>query len=247
MLLCAALFLAGAGRASAEEFDSDGVKIHYIVQGGGEPVILVHGLYSSALVNWELPGTAKELSRHFQVIMFDNRGHGQSGKPKEEDQYGVKMVDDVVNLMDHLHIAKARVVGYSLGGMMVMKLLALHPDRVQSAVLGGMGWLKEGSPLQRFWNLAANGRRAGMVPPACLRGIARLAVTREEVQNVRVPVTIIVGDHDPCRSLYVDPLRAIRPDWPVRIIPDAGHLNCIVKPEFKAELLSALQSNITNH
>ena len=54
-------------------------------------------------------------------------------------------------VVDHRHIARAHVVGYSPGAKIVMKLVTLHPERVSSAVLGGMGWLKAGSPLDRFW------------------------------------------------------------------------------------------------
>ena len=134
----------------AGDFDSDGVKIHYVVEGQGEPVILIHGLYASALTNWQFPGIMGELAKHYQVVALDCRGHGQSGKPTEEGAYGVKMVEDVVRLMDHLRIAKARVAGYSMGGMITMKLLTLHPERVSSAVVGGMGWLQDGSALQRL-------------------------------------------------------------------------------------------------
>src|SRR6185369_16055350 len=91
-----------------EEFDSAGVKIYYTVQGEGEPVILIHGLYSSAKMNWEAPGTSALLARHFQVIALDCRGHGKSDKPKAEGSYGTNMVEDVVRLMDHLKISKAR-------------------------------------------------------------------------------------------------------------------------------------------
>lgn len=240
----AALFLGGVMAARADDFDSAGVRIHYTVQGRGEPVILVHGLYSSAWMNWDLPGTTRELARHFQVIEFDNRGHGESGKPGAEGQYGQKMAEDVVRLMDHLHIARARLVGYSMGGMIVMKLLTLHPERVSLAVLGGMGWLKSDSPLQHFWEvLGGRGRQSNSVPPACLHGIAQLAVTEAEVKAIRVPVVMIVGDRDPCRRLYVEPLHAIRPEWPVHVINGAGHLNCIVKGEFKTQLLDSLLSH----
>jgi pimeloyl-ACP methyl ester carboxylesterase len=207
--------------------------------GKGDPVILVHGLYSSAMMNWEMPGTMTQLAKHYQVIAFDNRGHGQSDKPAAEDQYGVQMAEDIVRLMDHLQLPQARVVGYSLGGMITMKLLTLHPERVSSAVLGGMGWLKADSPLQRFWE-AVKGRGHPKVPSACLRGIAKLAVTEAEVKAVRVPVAMIVGDRDPCRQLYVEPLVRVRPDWPVQVIQGAGHLNCIMKPDFKAQLEAAL-------
>jgi len=226
----------------AEEFNSNGVKIHYVVMGKGEPVILVHGLYSSAKMNWEMPGTVAQLARHYQVIAFDNRGHGQSGKPEAVDQYGVQMAEDVVRLMDYLHLPKAHLVGYSLGGMVTMKLLTLHPERVSSAVLGGMGWLKAGSPLQHVWD-GFKGRGISTLPAACLAGIAELAVTEAEVKAVRVPVTIIVGDRDPCRLMYVEPLRRVRPDWPEHAIADAGHLNCILKAEFKAQIEAALSQH----
>jgi len=236
---CAATIILLPANARADEFDSAGVKIHYVVRGQGDPVILIHGLYSSAAMNWGLPGINAELARHFQVIAFDNRGHGQSGKPEAEDQYGVAMVEDVVRLMDHLHVAKAHVVGYSLGGMITMKLLTLHPERVSSAVLGGMGWMKQDSGLDRIWTIMQP-RNSGTVPIACLHGMAKLGVTEEQVKAIHIPVTVIVGDHDPCRQMYVAPLTRIRPDFPVHIIPNAGHLNCILQPDFKAQLKAAL-------
>ena len=241
-LVLTVVALVGLSSAAADEFDSDGVRIHYTVSGKGEPVILIHGLYSSAKMNWDMPGTTAELAKHYQVIALDNRGHGQSDKPEAEGQYGVKMVEDVVRLMDHLHIAKAHVAGYSMGGMITMKLLTLHPDRVISAVLGGMGWLQADTPLQRFWE-TIRGRDNQKVPVACPHGFAQLAVTEEEVKAVRVPVTIIVGDRDPCRRVYVEPLRRIRPDWPEHVVADAGHLVCVLKPDFKAQLAAAIDQH----
>jgi pimeloyl-ACP methyl ester carboxylesterase len=240
--LCSGLPLGSTALLHADEFMSKDVKIHYEVKGKGEPVILIHGLASSASMNWELPGIIAELSRHYQVIAFDNRGHGRSDKPQAEGQYGVEMVEDVVRLMDHLHLSKANVVGYSLGGMITLKLLVLHPDRVSSAVLGGMGWLKAGSQVQHFWE-AMQGRGVSKVPPACLHGIASLAVTEAEVKAVRAPVMILVGERDICRRLYVDPLAKARPDWPVHVIKDAGHINCVGKRDFAAQLAAALSKN----
>jgi pimeloyl-ACP methyl ester carboxylesterase len=238
--LTALVLVVGAFALRADEFVSNGVKIHYEISGQGEPVILIHGLYSSARMNWDLPGVTAQLAKHFQVIALDNRGHGQSDKPQREDQYGAEMAEDIVRLMDHLQIKKARVVGYSLGGMIVMKLLTLHPDRVTLAVLGGMGWLKDGGALQRYWEILPS-RGRSPVPPACLHGMAKLAVTAEQVKAVRVPVTIIAGDRDPCQRLYIDPLLRIRPDWPEHTVKNAGHVTCIVKQEFKDDLEKALQ------
>jgi pimeloyl-ACP methyl ester carboxylesterase len=223
----------------AAEFDSAGVKIHYAIQGNGDPVILIHGLYSNGRMNWDLPGTSELLAKHFQVITLDCRGHGRSGKPQAEGAYGTNMVEDVVRLMDHLKIPKARVAGYSMGGMIAMKLAVIHPDRVTRVVIGGMGWLKAGAPMNHFWDDVQRARFN--VPPACAHGFPALGVTEAEIKACKIPVAIIIGDHDPCREWYVEPLRLVRPDWPVHVITDAGHLNCVGKADFKAQLQAALE------
>ena len=230
-----------ASPATGAEFDSNGIKLHYTIEGKGEPMVLIHGLHSSAQLNWQLPGITTALAKDHQVIALDCRGHGQSGKPTADEQYGEAMAEDVVRLLDHLKLQQAHVIGYSMGGMVTLKLLVKHPERVKSAVLGGMGWLKTGGVLQQTWERMP-GREGAAVPPACVRGLGRLAVTETELKAVRVPVTVIVGERDPVRRLYVEPLQGARPDWPVRIIAGAGHLNCIAKPEFQAELRKALGS-----
>ena len=243
--LCA-LVLAGralAGEATrSDTFDSGGVPIAYLVAGKGEPVVLIHGLYSSAGINWQLPGTVKLLAERYQVVALDLRGHGRSGKPKDEDAYGVQLMEDVVRLMDHLKVEKAHIVGYSLGGMIALKLVAEHPDRVLSCGLGGMGWFREGSPLQEFWDKVPN--RDGFGPPAaCLRSIGKLALSEDAVRGIKVPVAVLVGDRDPCKALYVDPLTRVRKDWPVTEIAGAGHFNCILKEQYKDELKKWLDKN----
>lgn len=219
------------------EFDSKGVKIHYMVAGRGEPVVLIHGLYSSAAINWQLPGTEQLLAASYQVIAPDVRGHGRSGKPEKEADYGVELADDVVRLLDHLRIEKAHIVGYSMGGMIAMKLAVLHPERIRSVVLGGMGWLREGSGLADFWShIPDRHQQRAETPNACLRSLGKLAISEAELKAIRLPVAVLVGNRDPVLRMYVLPLRIIRPDWPVTEIDGAGHFTCIVKPQFKEEL-----------
>jgi hypothetical protein len=70
-----------ADTSKATTFDSNGVKIKYTVEGKGDPVVLIHGAFSSADMNWRLPGTIRLLDAHYQVITLDVRGHGGSDKP----------------------------------------------------------------------------------------------------------------------------------------------------------------------
>jgi pimeloyl-ACP methyl ester carboxylesterase len=135
------LLLVGVPDLHAEDkfFDSAGVKIRYTDEGKGEPVLLIHGFGANLDFQWVVPGVSRGLAKQYRVIAFDNRGHGRSDKPHDPKQYGMAMVEDAERLLDHLHIKKAHVVGYSMGAMITAKLLATHPDRLLTATLGGAG------------------------------------------------------------------------------------------------------------
>lgn len=121
--------------AADEVFDSDGVKIHYVTEGKGEPIVLLHGWMSDASM-WG-PLDTNPATKDFQLIAVDLRGHGKSDKPHEADKYGPEMAEDVVRLLDHLKLPKAHLVGYSMGAIVAGKVAATHPDRVLSVVYGG--------------------------------------------------------------------------------------------------------------
>jgi pimeloyl-ACP methyl ester carboxylesterase len=124
---------------SPHTFEVDEVNIRYFVEGKGEPVVLIHGLHSSAQMNWMINGVFAGLAKDHQVIALGLPGHGQSDKPVDENAYGTQVVADVVALLDHLNIKRAHVVGYSLGGMVAVQLLVTYPERTLSGTLGGMG------------------------------------------------------------------------------------------------------------
>ena len=220
--------------AESQFFDAKGVKIHFLIEGTGEPVVLIHGLDSSARVNWQMPGTIDALAKDHQVIAIDLPGYGESDKPADPAAYGEQWVDDVILLLNHLNIRKAHIVGYSMGGMVALKLIAEHPDRVISGTLGGAGWLREDSILQKIW--------AHMRTPGA-RSITELALTADQLKAIRIPVEILVGDRDPMKKLYVEPLESVRSDWRVIEIEGAGHLNCIFKKQFIDEIEKWLDMN----
>ena len=244
IIACGVLSLASPARAGEEPvsqtFDANGVKIHYLTLGKGEPVVLIHGLYSSADINWRLTGVMADLAKDHKVIAIDMPGHGRSDKPEKDEAYGVQIVEDVALLLDHLQIKKAHVVGYSLGGMVTVKFMVKHPDRVLSGSLGGMGWFKEGSGLQKIWEKMPGG---GRMPAAFLKNVGQLAVTADELKKIELPVKVFVGDKDVVKPLYVEPLQKIRSDWPVIEITDADHFTCIIKRQFRDEVVSWVKKN----
>jgi pimeloyl-ACP methyl ester carboxylesterase len=136
LCLPAGLALAAAKPEHAFFTTKDGVKIHYVTIGKGTPVILIHGYTGSAEGNWFRNGIAEALAKNHRVIALDCRNHGKSDKPQPG---GPGRAEDVVELMDHLKIAKAHFHGYSMGGGIVGRLMAMVPERFLSAGFGGSG------------------------------------------------------------------------------------------------------------
>ncbi|MGD8643658.1 MAG: alpha/beta hydrolase [Chromatiales bacterium] len=127
-------------RVEGQYFESVGARLHYTDEGQGEVVLLLHGFAVNSDLNWRLTGIVGALSPRFRVVALDLRGHGLSDKPHGERAYGLALIADVINLLDHLRIERAHLVGYSLGGFVALKSAALYPERIRSTTLIGAGW-----------------------------------------------------------------------------------------------------------
>lgn len=116
---------------------SDGTKIHYVRAGdAGSWVVLIHGYTGSAEGNWFANGIAQALAQNHRVVAIDCRNHGKSDKPQPG---GPGRAKDVIELMNHLDIARAHIHGYSMGGMITSRLLGFIPERIITAAFGGSG------------------------------------------------------------------------------------------------------------
>jgi 3-oxoadipate enol-lactonase len=110
----------------------NGIQIAYGVHGSGPPLVLIMGYRLSSLA-WPL-GFVEALVERFTVVLFDNRGTGASDKPTIGYEIS-NMAKDVCGLMDHLEIARANVLGYSMGGAIAQDFVRQFPDRVLGLVL----------------------------------------------------------------------------------------------------------------
>ena len=124
-LLCAALLPTATLAQQDKFFDSNGVRLRYVEQGQGQPIVLLHG-NGNTLQSWIDAGVFKNLAADFRVIAFDARGHGKSAKPHDPKQYGPEMARDLVRLLDHLSIPKAHIIGYSMGANITAMLVTFH-------------------------------------------------------------------------------------------------------------------------
>jgi len=119
---------------------SDGIELAFHETGNGRPVILLHGLFSDAQMNWIKFGHADRIARDgFRVIMPDLRAHGQSSRPHGEEYYpkGI-LAQDLRDLVAHLGLEDFDLGGFSLGARTTVEGVGegLRPRR---AILGGAG------------------------------------------------------------------------------------------------------------
>lgn len=111
-----------------EQVICHGTKISYADQGEGEALILLHGFCGSSSY-WE--EVVPELARQYRCIVPDLRGHGATDAP--EGPYTIEqMGNDVLGLMDELHIQKAVLLGHSMGGYVTLAIAEQHPERLQA-------------------------------------------------------------------------------------------------------------------
>ncbi len=110
----------------------NGVELVYEMHGTGDPLVLIHGAQSDRSIFANL---LPDFVDHFQVLLFDQRGSGQSEKPDIEYTMGM-LADDTAALMDHIGFSSAQVYGVSMGGMIAQELAIRHSAAVRSLVLG---------------------------------------------------------------------------------------------------------------
>lgn len=230
-------------------FHNGSVEIAYLDEGEGDPIVLVHGFASTKNVNWVYPGWVSTLTRAGRrVIALDNRGHGESDKLYDPELYHIgTMAGDVRALMDHLGIARADLMGYSMGGRITAYLAAHDPQRLRSAILGGigMGLIEGGGPSENvataleadslddvtdpmgrtFRAFADQTRSDCRALAACLRGSRRL-MTRQETASIPVPVLIAVGTTDDVAG-SAHRLGEVIPGSQVLDIPNRDHMRAV--------------------
>ena len=247
-------------------FNSDGVEIAFVDEGAsteaGRIVLLIHGFASSVSVNWLDPGWIRLLvSEGYRVVAIDNRGHGRSAKPHDPSAYGGPlMAEDARRLLDHLGIARAHVMGYSMGARISAFLALAHPARVRSLVFGGLGinmvrgmagtgpiaHALEADSIDAVTNPTARTFRAFAEQTgsdlkalaACIRS-SRDPISADDLRRITCPVLVAVGESDVIGGA-AQPLADIIPDAAGFTIPGRDHMKAVGDRTYKQRVLQFL-------
>ena len=239
----------------------DGVRLAYREIGEGRPLVLIHGYFSNAFVNWIRYGHAEKLAAAgFRVIMPDLRAHGDSDKPHDPAAYPKDVLtDDGFALIEHLGLTDYDLAGYSLGGRTAVRMLA-RGARPRRAVLSGMGmdgFLHTEGRGSYFHNVLTNLgtfprgtsewmteaflKTTGGDPEALLLILNTFADTSaEELAAISTPILVVTGEDDDDNG-SAEALADAIPGARFQSIP-GNHMSAVTKPDLGQAILDFLSA-----
>ncbi len=233
----------------------DGTQLAYREMGHGRPLILIHGFFSTAMVNWVNYGHAARIAAGgHRVIMPDLRGHGDSAKPREAAAYPPDVLaEDGLALLEALGVRDYDLGGYSLGARTVIRMLvrgatpghaivagmglegivhAVGRGAFFRRVLTHLGSFERGSP---EWKAEAFLKTVGGDPVALLHVLDTSVDTqREALAQIRVPVLVLVGTEDDDNGSG-EALAAALPNGRYAVVP-GNHMSAVTSPELGAAI-----------
>lgn len=230
----------------------DGVELAWHETGPTDdrPVVLIHGYFSTAEVNWIKYGHAEKLAaRGFRVIMPDLRGHGQSARPHDPAAYPPDvLMRDGFALIEHLGLTDYDLGGYSLGGRTTLRML-VNGAKPRRAVLCGMGLAGltdtsgRGSYFKRVltnlgtfergtseWMTEAFLKTTKGDPQALLLILQTFVDTPEaEIAAIGIPTLVVTGAED-FDNGSAQEVADLLPDGRFVEIP-GNHMSAVMRPE----------------
>jgi pimeloyl-ACP methyl ester carboxylesterase len=237
----------------------DGLKLAYRSIGEGRPIVLLHGFTGSGLQFLE-HGLAATLAGHgYRVIVPDLRGHGDSARPHDPAAYPPDVLaDDGLALIDFLELRDYDLGGYSLGGRIVLRMLA-RGARPARAIIGGQGLDALGGPTsrtggyRRMLTAIASGDRlepgspgampadwlakSGADPLALLHVLGTFVATPDTtLAEITTPKLVVAGDQDERQAAE---LAAVLPEGRYVQVP-GDHATALLGPELGAAILAFL-------
>jgi len=239
----------------------DGCELAYRETGRGWPLVLIHGYFSSAYVNWVRYGhAAKIAAAGFHVIMPDLRGHGDSAKPHDPAAYPPDVLaDDGFALIGQLGLSGYALGGYSLGGRTVIRMLArgAAPSRAVVAGMGldgivhangrdahfrrileNLGTFQRGSP---EWRAEQFLKTTGADPEAMLLILGtNIDTPREALARIGTPVLVLAGAEDDDNGSAAELATALPSGRPATV--PGNHMSAVTKPELGAAIAGFLDS-----
>jgi pimeloyl-ACP methyl ester carboxylesterase len=245
-----------------QKFNSAGVDIAFQDEGQGAPLLLIHGFASNGRVNWQATGWVKTLlAAGYRVITIDNRGHGESQKLYDPQQYSAPMMaEDAARLLEHLGIVEAAVMGYSMGARISAFLTMQCPELVSRVIFAGLAErMVSGVPgaeaiaqglaaatarditdlSARAFRIFAESTKSDLKALAACILSSRVKIKPEALSRIACPVLVVAGEIDDVAG-PVQPLVDLIPGAVGVLLPGRNHMNAVGDSGYKKAVLAFL-------
>ncbi|HEY1178736.1 MAG TPA: alpha/beta hydrolase [Phytomonospora sp.] len=239
----------------AEYVDLNGVNTWYDERGEGEPVLLLHGGMSNA---GEFEGNLALLADRFHVFLPERRGHGRTADVEGPLTIALQADDTIAFIEKIVGTGPVRLVGYSLGATVALRVALLRPDLVERLVLVSGTFANEGFLFGPGDNL---GEEKPFVPPqikemygalspdgpehiyTVLRKLGEAAVsepglTPADLARVAARTLLVLGDDDLVKAEHTLELFRALPESELAVVPGTSHLLFLEKPELYTRVVT---------
>jgi pimeloyl-ACP methyl ester carboxylesterase len=219
--------------------DVNDIKVYYEIYGDGEPLLLLHGNSGSIkTMEYQIP----ELSKHFKVVAVDSRAQGKSTDSNREITYAL-MASDMNELIEKLKLGSVYIVGWSDGGNIGLELAFAHPEKVRKLITFGANYTYENF-MAASDSVVMNPNDSLIIKTSAFlqmykAGFDRISpekrnkltdltqkypnFTKELLKQIKIPVLIVVGDHDLITLEQTIALFTNLPHSQLFIVPGATH------------------------
>src|SRR5262245_17055829 len=234
-----------------------GLRLYYEVHGepdGRPPLLLLHG--GGSTLDTSFGALLPALSRHRQVIAFDQQGHGRTADVDRPFSFA-QSADDAAALLEHLGIERADVCGYSNGGHIALELALRHPGVVRRLVIESAMFDRSGADPE-FWDGFTHAKLEEM--PAELRqeylrtaphpeelqaffdkSVARMrgfkGWSREQLRSIGAPTLVVIGDHDIVRPEHAVEMFRTLPAARLAVLPGTDHATIVLRGDWLVPML----------
>lgn len=209
----------------------NGVRLHYLQEGSGRPVVLVHGNGEShALFETEI---RQLTAAGYEVFAPDSRGHG-ANEPVSEYHYA-DMADDIFCMIRELGLEKPYYFGHSDGGIIGLLLELRHPGTLGKMAVSGTNLSPDGIVPEFVEEFTAINEREPN--PLITLMLTEPHIEPEELQGITIPVLVTVGEHDLILPEETQRIVQNLPDVRLIVVPGADHGSYLDHNERMGEFL----------
>jgi pimeloyl-ACP methyl ester carboxylesterase len=250
---------ASAGAVERGYAPVNGLQLYYEIHGtpakGDVPLVLLHG--GGSTLETSFGKLIPLVSKSRQVIAFDQQGHGRTADVDRPFSFE-QSAEDAVALLRHLNVAKADILGYSNGGHIALEIALKHPEVVRSLVLESVMFSRDGCD-PRFWQgfdhpkldnmppdlkkgYLATAPHPEQLPSMFTKSVQRMrrfkGWTPAQIQSIRLPALLIVGDRDIVSVEHAAQMQHLLPDARLAVLPATDHLAMTDRAADVARLLA---------